>query len=54
MSKFDPRFKKPVDKCGVTRKRRFESPFLAQAVAHELGFRIYFCLICGGYHLTSK
>jgi hypothetical protein len=60
MSKFDRRFKRSVDRCGVTGKRMFKSPNAAMQFVSSLGtecnaptMRAYHCFQCGGYHLTS-
>ena len=61
MSKFDPRFVRPVPKCGATGKRMFKSPNGAMQFIATLGaecnapaMRPYHCFRCGGYHLTSQ
>ncbi len=61
MSKFDPRFKRPVDRCGVTGKRMFSSPNAAMQFVANLGeecnaptMRAYHCVQCNSYHLTSR
>lgn len=38
--------------CGE--KRRFEFKGDAQRLADEYGLGIYKCLVCGGWHFTSK
>lgn len=51
-----------VDLCGATRKRRFGTQAGADSFVQDLGRRVnaldglrsYFCLYCGGWHLTSK
>jgi len=61
MSRFDPRFKRPVDRCGVTGKRMFKSPNAAMDFVSGLGaecdaptMRAYHCGHCNSYHLTSR
>jgi hypothetical protein len=59
VSKFDRR-KKPVEKCGQTRKRIFKSHesavefVIGRADTMPVVMRAYPCQFCGGWHLTSK
>lgn len=56
-----------IDRCGVTRKIRFKSYGHAKWRAKEIlnnegrslenqanGFRIYECIRCGGWHLSTN
>jgi hypothetical protein len=58
VSKIDWRKKKPVDKCGATRKRIFksqESGLEFSSTFNDAGkMRFYLCPLCGFWHLTSQ